>query len=61
MNFDDKQLVIHCVINGKRFVSKYGIIAHNLCSEDKGADKLPGYRVVDLCLCFRIYKKYVVS
>ena len=43
------------------FVSKYDIIAHNLCSEEKGADQLPGYRVVDLGLCFRIYKKYVVS
>ena len=28
-----------------------------LCSENKGADQLRGYREADLWLCFRIYKK----
>ena len=27
-----------------------------LCSENKGADQLSGYREADLRLCFRIYK-----
>ena len=30
-----------------------------LCSENKGADQLPGYREADLCLCFCICKKSV--
>ena len=31
-------------------------ILHYLCSENKGADQLRGYREADLRLCFRIYK-----
>ena len=29
---------------------------HYLCSENKGADQLRGYREADLRLCFRICK-----
>ena len=29
---------------------------HYLCSENKGADQLRGYREADLHLCFRICK-----
>ena len=32
-----------------------------MCSENKGADQLRGYREPDLRLCFRIYKKPVFS
>ena len=32
-----------------------------LCSENKGADQLRGYREADLRLCFRIYEKPVFS
>ena len=32
-----------------------------LCSENKGADQLLGYREADLRLCFRIYKMLVFS
>ena len=32
-----------------------------LCSENKGADQLRGYREADLRLCFRISKKPVFS
>ena len=32
-----------------------------LCSENKGADQLRGYREADLHLCFRICKKPVFS
>ena len=32
-----------------------------LCSENKGADQLRGYREADLRLCFRICKKTVFS
>ena len=32
-----------------------------LCSENKGADQLCGYREADLRLCFRICKKPVFS
>ena len=32
-----------------------------LCSENKGADQLRGYREADLRLCFRIFQKQVFS
>ena len=32
-----------------------------LCSENIGADQLPGYRKADLRLCFRKYKMLVFS
>ena len=32
-----------------------------LCSEKKGADQMPDYHAADLCLCFHICKKQVVS
>ena len=32
-----------------------------LCSENKGADQLRGYREADLRLCFHICKKLVFS
>ena len=31
----------------------------DLCSENKCADQMHGYRALDLPLCFRIYKKQV--
>ena len=34
---------------------------HYLCSENKGADQLRGYREADLRLCFRICKTLVFS
>ena len=34
---------------------------YHLCSENKGADQLRGYREADLRLCFRICKKPVFS
>ena len=34
---------------------------YSLCSENKGADQLRGYREADLRLCFRICKKPVFS
>ena len=34
---------------------------YSLCSENKGADQLCGYREADLRLCFRICKKPVFS
>ena len=36
-------------------------ILQYLCSENKGADQLRGYREADLRLCFRICKKPVFS
>ena len=38
------------------YLEKKGIV---LCSENKGADQLRGYREADLRLCFRICKKPV--
>ena len=32
-----------------------------LCSENKGADQLRGYREADLRICFRICKRLVFS
>ena len=37
-----------------------GIVLY-ICSENKGADQLRGYREADLRLCFRICKKPVFS
>ena len=37
-----------------------GIVSY-LCSENKGADQLRGYREADLRLCFRICKTFVFS
>ena len=34
---------------------------HYVCSENKGADQLRGYREADLRLCFCIYKTLVFS
>ena len=34
---------------------------HYLCSENKGADQLRGYREADLHLCFHICKTLVFS
>ena len=34
---------------------------YHLCSENKGADQLRGYREADLRLCFRICKTLVFS
>ena len=34
---------------------------HYICSENKGADQVRGYREADLCLCFRICKNPVFS
>ena len=34
---------------------------YHLCSENKGADQLRGYREADLRLCFRICKMLVFS
>ena len=28
-----------------------------MCSENKGADQVLGYRAADLCLCFSIHAK----
>ena len=36
-------------------------VLHNLCSENKGADQLRGYREADLRLCFCICKMPVFS
>ena len=33
--------------------------SYYLCSENKGADQLCGYRIADLCLCFCICKMLV--
>ena len=35
--------------------------SYYLCSENKGADQLRGYREADLRLCFRICKTFVFS
>ena len=44
---------------------KFGIYEveglYYLCSKNKGADQLHGYREADLHLCFRICKKLVFS
>ena len=34
---------------------------YHLCSENKGADRLHGYREADLLLCFRLCRSQVFS
>ena len=46
---------------GLKFRIKIEEELHYLCSENKGADQLRGYREADLRLCFRICKKPVFS
>ena len=49
----DGQRLEICVLKVERL--------YYLCSENKGADQLSGYREADLRLCFRICKKLVFS
>ena len=46
---------------GLKFRSQKEEGLYNLCSENKGADQLHGYREADLHLCFRICKMLVFS
>ena len=46
---------------GMKFRNKKVKGFHYLCSENKGADQLRGYREADLRLCFRICKTLVFS
>ena len=46
---------------GMKFRIKEVEGVYYLCSENKGADQLRGYRKADLRLCFRIYKNPVFS
>ena len=46
---------------GRRAIVQEVERLYYLCSENKGADQLRGYREADLPLCFRICKKPVFS
>ena len=46
---------------GLKFCMKEEEGLYYLCSKNKGADQLWGYRTADLCLCFRICKYQVFS
>ena len=46
---------------GLKFRIKIEEGSYYLCSENKGADQLRGYREADLRLCFRICKTLVFS
>ena len=49
------------MVRGLKFRIKEVEGLYYLCSENKGADQLRGYREADLHLCFRICKKPVFS
>ena len=51
----------HKMARGLKFRIKEVEGLYYLCSENKGADQLRGYREADLRLCFRICKKPVFS
>ena len=51
----------HKMARGLKFGNSEEEGLKNLCSENKGADQLRGYREADLRLCFRICKKPVLS
>ena len=42
---------------GSKFRIKKGEGLYYICSDNKGADQLRGYRAADLRLCFRLYAK----
>ena len=51
----------HKMARGLKFcIYEVGVLYY-LCSENKGADQLRGYREADLRLCFRICKTFVFS
>ena len=49
------------MVIGLKFQIWKGEGLYNLCSENKGADQLHGYCAADLCLCFHLCKKQVLS
>ena len=60
--FDTNRAVqLQKMARGLKFRIKVVEGLYYLCSENKGADQLRGYREVDLSLCFRICKKPVFS
>ena len=59
---DTKQAVaLQKMARGLKFWIKKVEGSYYLCSENKGADQLRGYREADLSLCFRICKTLVFS
>ena len=51
----------HKMVRGVKFcIHEVGVLYY-LCSENKGADQLHGYREADLSLCFSICKMLVFS
>ena len=46
---------------GLKFRKKYVEGLYYLCRENKDTDQLHGYHVVDLLLCFPIFKKQLLS
>ena len=59
---DTNQVVqLQKMARGLKFQIKEVEGLYYLCSENKGADQLQGYREADLRLCFRICKMLVFS
>ena len=60
--YDTNQAVqLQQIDRGLKFWIKKVEGLYYLCSENKGADQLHGYREADLRLCFRICKMLVFS
>ena len=58
---DTNQAVhLHRMARGLKFQTQKVEGLYYLCSENKGADQLRGYREADLRLCFRICKVLVL-
>ena len=57
----NKAAQLQNIARGLKFRFKKLELLYYLCSENKGADQLRGYREADLRLCFRICKTLVFS
>ena len=59
--WSDTNQAVHKMARGLKFRMYEVGVLYYLCSENKGADQLRGYREADLRLCFRICIMLVFS
>ena len=59
--YTNQAVQLHKMARGLKFRIYKVEGLYYLCSENKGADQLRGYREADLRLCFRICKMLVFS
>ena len=60
-SYTNRTVQPHKMVTGLKLCMQEVEVLYFLCSENKNADQLRGYREADLRLCFRICKKPVFS